>query len=349
MSHPYSNLPASHFWSRSVADVAPHELDPLVQPKFQVKPDDQIATIGSCFAQHLSRHLAFLGYRYLVTEKGPAGLSAEELRARNFGVFTARFGNVYTVRQAVQLVQRAFGRWQPGEEPWEMNGSWFDPFRPQVEPGGFVSKQDLELDRQLHLDAVRHMILEMNVLVFTLGLTEGWRAVSDGAILPVVPGASAGRFDSSEYAFINFSAAEVKSDLTEFIALIRYYNPTARILLTVSPVPLVATYSDLHVLSATTYSKSVLRVAAGEVTDSDPLVDYFPSYEVITGVPSGNRYFEDDLRSIREEGVSHVMRVFERHYIAGVESHTHAGFEAKAAVEITATSAVVCDEEILEP
>ena len=41
-------------------------------------------------------------------------------------------------------------------------------------------------------------------------------------------------------------------------------NPKARLVLTVSPVPLAATASGSHVLPATIYSKSVLRAAAQE-------------------------------------------------------------------------------------
>ena len=54
-------------------------------------------------------------------------------------------------------------------------------------------------------------------------------------------------------------------------------------ILTVSPVPLVATAAGKHVLVATTYSKSVLRVACEEVCQKAADVMYFPSYEIITG------------------------------------------------------------------
>ena len=45
--------------------------------------------------------------------------------------------------------------------------------------------------------------------------------------------------------------------------LLRDYNENMRFILTVSPVPLVATAGSEHVLAATLYSKSVLRAVAG--------------------------------------------------------------------------------------
>src|SRR5205823_3059266 len=70
---------------------------------------------------------------------------------------------------------------------------------------------------------------------------------------------------------------------------------------------------DRHVLVSTTYSKSVLRVAAQQLTESLDGVHYFPSYEIVTGNFSRGAYFADDLRSILEPGVEHVMSLFFRH------------------------------------
>jgi hypothetical protein len=121
------------------------------------------------------------------------------------------------------------------------------------------------------------------------------------------------------------------------------------VLLTVSPVPLIATYEDRHVLVSTTYSKSVLRVAADKLCRAFEGVDYFPSYELITGNFSGGRYFEPDLRSVNEMGVDHAMRLFLAHYA----SVPLLGGEVEAAVpqarkeELQQATAVVCDEEAI--
>ncbi|MFM2356673.1 MAG: hypothetical protein RLZZ528_2409, partial [Pseudomonadota bacterium] len=73
--------------------------------------------------------------------------------------------------------------------------------------------------------------------------------------------------------------------------------------------------SGSHVLVATTYSKSVLRAVAGELVETDEAVDYFPSYEIVTGGRSRAAFFEDNMRSVRPEGVAHVMT----HFFAGLQ------------------------------
>ena len=109
MSHPYRDLPDEQFWSRAVTWAAPGRLDPFTAD-LPISPAERIATIGSCFAQHLSRHIQRLGFNYLVTEPGPESCPPDEAQLRSFGAFSARYGNVYTVRQAVQLFDRARSR-----------------------------------------------------------------------------------------------------------------------------------------------------------------------------------------------------------------------------------------------
>jgi hypothetical protein len=158
-----------------------------------------------------------------------------------------------------------------------------------------------------------------------------------------------GVFDSSKYEFVNFGVHDVVTDLNLFIRKLKLVNPKAKIILTVSPVPLVATQEQQHVLVATTYSKSVLRVAADEVARIHDHVQYFPSYEIITGPHASGRYFAADLRSVTEEGVDHVMRVFmsrmTEQSLSDIERPVVQESEKQFA-EMEALAETACDEEL---
>jgi hypothetical protein len=335
--NPYRGLAPHQFWSRSVSTPCFSDIDPVVRSDLKIDNHDKVATLGSCFAQHLARHLSRSGLNYFVPESGDH-LDPEKALANGYGVFSARYANVYTVSQALQLFDRAFGKFKPKDSAWALGDRFVDPFRPQVEPGGFESVAALEADRVRHLAAVRRVFLESQVIVFTMGLTEAWRSKRDGATFPSAPGVAGGDFDPARYEFVNFDVRSVTDDLTKLCKKIRQINPGVRILLTVSPVPLIATYEDRHVLVSTIASKSVLRVAADEASRALPYVTYFPSYEIITG--PGSNYFEDDLRQVSDLGVQHVMRMFERHYF----------LQRRAApmMRVAAAAPVVCDEEILD-
>lgn len=353
-AHPYTDLPDHRHWARAVAGPAaldPAGVDPVVRPAFHIARDARIATAGSCFAQHVARHLRRHGVMPFVTETAHPLIPEALATAWGYGEFGARYGNVYTARQLLQLMLRAFGEFRPAVDAWTLaDGRWVDPFRPRAHPGGLASRQALAGDREQHFAAVRRLFAELDVFVFTLGLTETWADAADGAVYPVCPGVVAGRFDPQRHVLQNHGVDEVVADLTQFLFLLRAINPAARVVLTVSPVPLVATAEDRHVLVATTLSKSVLRVAAEQVAAATPGVAYFPSYEIITSPFSRGAYFAPDLRSVTEAGVGHVMRLFLKHYLgidgeapvpaptAHVDPFLH---EAQAVVQ------AMCDEEAL--
>ena len=145
MTNPYASLPPRCFWRRSVERIEPFAIDPVCNPSFAIDKADRVATAGSCFAQHISRSLAGSGFNYYVVERAPAGLPAETARLQNYGTFSARFGNIYTVHQLLQLIRQAFGRFSPLERPWRRaDGRYVDPFRPQVDPDGTATERSEE-------------------------------------------------------------------------------------------------------------------------------------------------------------------------------------------------------------
>lgn len=343
MSNPYADLPPSQLWRTAVTDCAPGALDPFGRTA-RIGPDDKIATMGSCFAQHLSRYIAEIGLNYFVAEDGGPDLDAAARREKGFGVFSARYGNVYTVRQALQLFRRAFGVFQPADDVWRSGGRFVDAFRPRIEPGGFASAAEARADAQRHLACVRRVFTESDWLIFTLGLTESWRAKADGAVYPLAPGVAGGDYDPARYAFVNASVGETIDDLAALIEAAAAVNPRLKIILTVSPVALVATYEPRHVLVSTIASKSILRAAADEAERRFASVYYFPSYEIITSPAAEGRYYADDLRQVNQRGVDHVMRVFTRHFI---EPPAEEEARASSSRYIPEDRDVVCDEEEL--
>ena len=313
--HPYRSLPNRAFWSRAVGRKRMEDVDPVASFALRIEPHTKVATAGSCFAQHIARHLARSGFNYFVAEQGHPVIPADLRAEYGYGTFSARYANIYTARQLRQLAERAHGVFKPVEGPWiDPDGSVRDPFRPAIQPGNFASVAEMEADRAQHLTAVRTMLEELDVFVFTLGLTECWECRADGAVLPICPGVQGGEFDPARYAFRNQDVTEVVDDMAAFLKRLRKVNPEGQVILTVSPVPLAATArEDAHVLAATTYSKSVLRVAAEMLNARYANVHYFPSFEIVTGNFNRGRYFADDLRNPTEDGVSHVMKLFLAH------------------------------------
>ncbi|MFD8422550.1 GSCFA domain-containing protein [Streptomyces sp. NPDC059466] len=310
MVHPYESLPERSFWRTAVAERAAPAITDLWAPAFPLDPDEPVLTAGSCFARHLGPALLLEGMNWYEAETAPPGLTAAEREARWYGQFSFRTGNIYTAAALRQWLTWAFEESAPPGEVWEEAGRFHDPYRPSVEPGGHATPGAV-LDARHHtLAAIRTAVSSAGCLIFTLGLTEAWTDTVTDTVHPVCPGTVRGSFDPGRHVFHNFTAAEVHRDLTAAVALARRANPALKILLTVSPVPLTATATAGHALVATTYSKSVLRAAAGQLAQELDHVDYFPSYEIITGHPFQGAFYEPNLRTVSPEGVAFVMRHF---------------------------------------
>jgi len=355
--NPYQSLEQRAFWAPSVGRRDAEQIEDLWRPKMMIRPKHRISTFGSCFAQHIGQALKARDFIWHVTEPGPKEMLEESAKRFNYGVFTCRTGNIYTTSLLRQWVDWSIHHASVPDEVWEMGGRYYDPFRPAIEPDGFASQDEVIRSRSVTLKAFRRSIIESDLFVFTLGLTESWFNIPEGYEYPMCPGTIAGEFIPDKHKFVNQSFKDVYSNLVAALKQMRAENKKLRVLLTVSPVPLTATMSGDHVLVATTRSKSILRAVASEVADRFPWVDYFPSYEIIASAPFGGRYYKENKRSVDSAGVDHVMNQF----FAGLSNKKEkvganamaANGQGKAIPRPAGTAKqsadeVACEEEFLE-
>jgi hypothetical protein len=134
-------------------------------------------------------------------------------------------------------------------------------------------------ERQTYVDALS----EAGAFVFTLGLAEVWQDRETEQVF--WRGIPQSIFDSNRHVFRLTTVDENTENLRQVIALIRRVNPEAPIVLTLSPVPLLASFRDISCLTADCVSKSVLRVALDQVMGERlPGVYYWPSFEIVKWV-----------------------------------------------------------------
>ncbi len=350
--HPYKHLADCHFWKQSISDVAPSQLLQNWQAKFSLSESDKIITAGSCFAQHIGAWLKRNHFTFFDAEPVPYFVSEKVATEFGYGIYSARYGNQYTPRQLLQTIDRAFGQFEPLDDYWlNAKGAYLDPFRPQIEVNGFESIEHLYQDRAHHFHSVREAFNNADVLVFTLGLTECWQSTRDAAVFPICPGVISTDKNTKDYTFKNLGIDQTREDLTLLIRRLAEINPSLKVVLTVSPVPLVATFDGEHVLSASSYSKSVLRVACEEASLQCPHILYFPSYEIITG-PQAPDFFAADRRSVTQQGVEQVMSIFasvlaKRNDLSLQNQNSTNNVESQRLENMEQVISQLCDEEAL--
>lgn len=311
-SCPYNDLPEKAFFRNAV--LRQGDLDGASDKTLQLTASTKVMSAGSCFAARIATFIKKSGIHYL--EANDRSAADDSVREETPNQFSLRYGNIYTVRHLLQLLQRATGALMT-EPPVasDKNGRYRNLARPAVL--SYASIDALRADDRDHLNNLMTLLRQADVFIFTLGLTEYWVDTQLDLALPTTPGCGYGDYDPARHQFRNASLADVTHELAQSFALLRQINPRLKILLTLSPVPLVATYTAVSAVEATFYSKSLLRQAIAQAMAEWPHgnVTYFPSYEIITNPHVIRENFESDMRSISDAGVARVMAQFRRRFM----------------------------------
>lgn len=255
-----------------------------------VSKDSLVVTFGSCFALELKKWLKRKGYRV-----GSTGDDYELIW--------------YNTRTILYEFERVARRWeQSRDDVWELpDGRWQDPYRRCVfaESKASLWEKIKRLD-----DAMRTDILAADVVVITLGLTEVFSL--EGRVICACPGYAGG--GGQEYRFGQSSTAYNLENMIRSVELLHDHNPKAELVLTVSPVPMFATFRDMDQAVANMASKSILRAVADEVCRRFDHVHYFHSYEMATLSPSDDVY-KADGRHVKPTFVDRIMTEFEKEFV----------------------------------
>jgi hypothetical protein len=263
------------------------DIGPIWKPKSALERFHKVATFGSCFARHLAIALRERGYRWFDAEPAPDIFSPEIKAKYNFGVFSARTGEIGTIAALRQWISWAIGTEAPPDDIWQEGSRFFDPFRSAIEPNGFAGPDELFASRDSALRALRKVVEHADYFAVTLSNTTGWIHSSKGHVCSNYPGTIARNIGSDDYCLKTFSLAEIGTDMTWIVKTISGINPRARFLFTVSAIPPAAAPCESLPITETPSSKAILCSAARIAADKHALADYFPSYEIITGVESG--------------------------------------------------------------
>ncbi|HZR06182.1 MAG TPA: GSCFA domain-containing protein [Candidatus Udaeobacter sp.] len=281
---------------------------PHIDPKFKLRSQDKFFAIGSCFARALEQALVERG---LVIES--AAPEFVRLQPVNEDVTGLGFTNKYNTFSMLNELRWALDPTAtfPVESIVQITKDiWFDPhITPTLESVGFEET----LDRRALMQTVTKRIANCRAVIITLGLAEVWRDIKANVYINRTP---LFKTHPDRYEFHLTGFAENWTNLEAIHALLsRYGHPDHRIVITVSPVPLMATFSTMDVVVANTYAKSLLRSVAQQWAAAHGNVDYFPSYEIVVN-SDRSTVWESDLRHVTYGATEHIMELFLRSYLA---------------------------------
>lgn len=287
MANKYNNW--SSIGSDSDPSAAKRFSDPFFyvhnSPRFKLKREVQVYTIGSCFARNVEAALLKRGMNVPTTT-----LSIDPSFYKTKPHFHNTALNKYNPHTMAAEILRGIGKLHyPDRGLVEIGKDRF--YDPQSSHTGALDRTSVVALRD-ELDRVNSLIASSQVFVFTLGLVETWFDKSSKIAYNQMD-AMLLRPLRNDLEFKAVSAIEAVDVLSLAFTELKIAVPEAKVIVTVSPVPLLNTFSGADIVTANTYSKSSLMVAAHILAEKFDFVDYYPSYEMVTNSPRSTSWAQD--------------------------------------------------------
>jgi len=244
----------------------------------------RVIGLGSCFARYFILWLADHGFNKSIPDSPYNALIRNSFGFENISVIAQQF------------------RWAFGEFD-SRNALWIDRKRELFEA--------TEERRML----VRQTLEQTDVLVLTLGLSEVWYDESSGE--PLWRAIPAKYYDPQRHLFRVESIGSTVASLQKIDELRERYLPNLKIIFTVSPVRLKATFRPISAITANSASKAILRAGLDEFLrlkwqEVNKTYYYFPSYEMVTEI--FKEPFREDNRHLYDYVPSQILSVFARFF-----------------------------------
>lgn len=308
-----------HFWpteDRERLCPCPH---PEVFPSFEISPSDKIFTMGSCFAREVDNALSRLGFNIISRD---SSVSNNLYKYNDLSLYNKY--NVYSIWNELHW-SLEIGQNESFDDLFYKNidGQYYDS-----QLGGrhfcLPYNEIVEL-RKRYMQSV-NQIKYADIIILTLGLSEVWFDTKKNLYLNITPPFKYIDDWQDRFELHVLSYDDVKKCLIKIFNLLNKFSErTCRILITVSPIPLLATFRNMDSIVANTYSKSLLRSVIDDVIRQYKNIDYFCSFEIAhyTDIKSKHYINKNDLRHIRSDFVDKIINYFISKYIPSVDIDLH--------------------------
>ncbi|MBI1190522.1 MAG: hypothetical protein GC200_07580 [Tepidisphaera sp.] len=275
-------------------------------PSFAIERTDAVYGVGSCFARAVA---------YIMAHRGQ----------------NVTFGGLYHRYNAFNILQTLKWALKGGFGPEHLiqmdNGRVFDPHGREEAEFSYASLDEGVATFRKTLDDVARAVRGAQVMVLTFGLVEAWRDDRTSTWLNLMPPKKHLPDFDARFSVHRTKQSENKAAIGEIFRLVREANPAMKMICSVSPIPLRATFCFHDVFVATSYGKATLRSALQEAIDEANdaglrQIDYFPSFEIVSYQRNNdvykpvNKLGKPDFLHIREDFLDKtVKQVFSRAYL----------------------------------
>lgn len=295
---------------------------PSLRPKFTLDAPAKVFTIGSCFARNIE--LVLTDYDIdLPTIRFSAPKSEWQFK----------FNGLLNEYNPGTMSQRILAALRSEKNSEETIIETEDGFLDVMLPGGFPVTFERAVARREEIENVYTHLASSDLVIITFGLVEAWFDEETGLFLNRMPPGLHMRKNPDRYTFRRLDVFDALPLLERAVEGLVAAG-VDKILLTVSPVPLGATFSGDDAIVANSFSKAVLRVCAEKLAKDHEEVDYFPSFELVGS--GGLNSFKEDNIHVKHRVVQRATTHMLHSYFPNMEPESAANGRSASAEELPA-------------
>lgn len=248
---------------------------------FKIGLQDHILVLGSCFAEHIGRHL-------------------EEYK---FSCVTNPFGVLYnpeSIRLALSVIaNQSEGKAYPQSYFFQSGGLWHSWLHSSLFSGTSLEKCKSNITTALQ--TIVPTFRQTYAIILTFGTNICYQLKSNGLVVGNCHRQPANLFEEKALG-INEIVTSYTSLLNSLFAAL----PQLRILFTISPYRY-----QKYGMHRSQLSKATLQLAVDELVKKYPnRCYYFPSYEIILDELRDYRFYDEDMLHPSEQAINYVVEQF---------------------------------------
>lgn len=242
---------------------------------------DKITLLGSCFVEHISSRFSAAGFQ---THLNPFGI----------------LYNPYSLSDGIQdlLNERTFGL----EDLLEEKGVYYS-FSHHSRYSGTDAEALLQtINREVQ--SARRFLHDSSLLIVTFGTASVFRLKSSGRTV-----SNCHKLPASLFTHDRLSVPEIVSEWKTLIEKLSAFNPSLKILFTVSPI---RHWKDgAH---ESQLNKATLLLAIDALRKHFAHCFYFPSYEILLDDLRDYRFYAEDMVHPSNQAVTYIWEKFSAAY-----------------------------------
>ncbi|HEY8938059.1 MAG TPA: GSCFA domain-containing protein [Cyclobacteriaceae bacterium] len=234
-------------------------------------------TLGSCFADGIG----------------------QRLEKNKFSVLPNPFGTIYNPHSIHKLLHYAIADKIPPEYTYLKQGEVFLNYDFHSEFSA-LSQAELVKKIEASINTTHAFLKNTSYLILTYGTSWIYERRDISEVV-----ANCHKKPAAEFTKSLLTQKKIIESFQDVYTALTAFNPSLKIILTVSPVRHIKDTLELN-----SVSKSVLRMACHTISTTYTDVEYFPAYEIMLDDLRDYRFYKADMIHPTEEAVNYIWDAF---------------------------------------